>query len=203
MELDRAGRAPVSPELTLPGARTMFIVGDLALVQDEDGQARAGAGARGDAGGQARREEHPPPVAGKPMKPFQYWDRGSFAVIGRNSAVGVALRKSLKMAGYDAWLAWLFIHITFLVGFRSRLAVLLDWGYSYLFFKKSARIITGPAAETPRGPPYPPESPGPREAALGRGRCEEPRPRRCTEPASPAEGRAAQGSSGARGLGRR
>jgi NADH dehydrogenase len=85
-------------------------------------------------------------LAGKAMAPFKYWDRGSYAVIGRGHAVGIAFRR-FKQSGFPAWAAWLLIHITFLIGFRSRLAVLLDWAYSYLTFAKSARIITGP---TPR-----------------------------------------------------
>ncbi len=76
------------------------------------------------------------------MKPFSYWDRGMFSVIGRGSAVGIALER-FRMSGYLAWLAWLFIHILFLIGFRSKVAVLVNWAYSYLAFRRSARIITG------------------------------------------------------------
>ena len=83
-------------------------------------------------------------LAGQPMQPFRYWDRGTYAVIGRGHAVGVAFRR-VQQSGFIAWLAWLFIHITFLIGFRSKLAVLLNWAYAYLTFGRSARIITGPA----------------------------------------------------------
>jgi NADH dehydrogenase len=78
------------------------------------------------------------------MVPFSYWDRGTFAVIGRGQAVGVAFRR-FQSTGIFAWLAWLFIHLLFLIGFRSKLAVLLNWAYSYLAFQNSARLITGPA----------------------------------------------------------
>lgn len=144
VELDRAGRVPVSPELTLPGREDVFIVGDLALAKTDEGKPVPGLAPAAMQEGKHAALNILARIQGKPMRPFRFWDRGSFAVIGRNSAVGVAF-KNLKMAGFDAWLAWLFIHITFLVGFRSRLAVLLNWGYSYLFFAKSARIITGPA----------------------------------------------------------
>jgi NADH dehydrogenase len=144
VELDRAGRVRVAPELTVPGHEDIFVVGDLASVMGEDGKPVPGlAPAAMQMGKQAaaniRRR-----LAGKPMRPFKYWDRGSYAVIGRGHAVGIAFRR-FKQSGFTAWAAWLLIHITFLIGFRSRLAVLLNWAYSYLTFGKSARIITGPA----------------------------------------------------------
>ena len=146
VELDRAGRVLVAPDLTVPGHEDLFVVGDLASVKGDDGKPVPGlAPAAMQMGKQAavniRRR-----LEGKPMQPFKYWDRGSYAVIGRGHAVGIAFRR-FKQSGFPAWAAWLLIHITFLIGFRSRLAVLLNWAYSYLTFAKSARIITGP---TPR-----------------------------------------------------
>jgi NADH:ubiquinone reductase (H+-translocating) len=79
------------------------------------------------------------------MLPFGYWDRGTFAVIGRGKAVGVAFR-SWRLRGLGAWLAWLFVHILFLIGFRSRLVVLVNWAYAYLGYRRAARIITGGGA---------------------------------------------------------
>jgi NADH dehydrogenase len=73
--------------------------------------------------------------------PFRYWDRGSFAVIGRGAAVGSAL--SLKMSGVLAWVAWLTIHIFFLIGFRNRIAVLFNWAYSFFTLRRNAQLITG------------------------------------------------------------
>jgi NADH dehydrogenase len=143
VELDRAGRVPVTPELTLAGRDDVFVIGDLALVT-QDGKPVPGVAPAAMQEGKHTARNIRRKLKGEPLKPFRYWDRGTFAVIGRNSAVGVAFQR-LKMAGFDAWLAWLFIHITFLIGFRSRLAVLLNWGYSYFAFQKSARIITGPA----------------------------------------------------------
>ncbi len=142
-ELDRAGRVLVTPELTVPGRQDIFVVGDLASLKGADGIPVPGvAPAAMQEGKQAARNilRH---LQGKPMEPFKYWDRGSYAVIGRGHAVGIAFKR-FKQAGFPAWAAWLFIHITFLIGFRSRLAVLLNWAYSYLTFARSARIITGP-----------------------------------------------------------
>jgi NADH dehydrogenase len=151
VELDRAGRVLVTPELTVPGHDDIFVAGDLASVQGDDGKPVPGlAPAAMQMGKQvALNIRHR--LMGKPMQPFKYWDRGSYAVIGRGHAVGIAFRR-FKQSGFPAWAAWLLIHITFLIGFRSRLAVLLDWAYSYLTFSKSARIITGPTPRLDRPP---------------------------------------------------
>ncbi|GMU00874.1 NAD(P)/FAD-dependent oxidoreductase [Corallococcus caeni] len=142
--LDRAGRVPVTPELTVPGHPDIFVVGDLALVKQDDGSAVPGVAPAAMQEGKHAVLNLRRQLAGQPMQPFRYWDRGTYAVIGRGHAVGVAFRR-VKQSGFVAWLAWLFIHITFLIGFRSKLAVLLNWAYSYLTFGRSARIITGPA----------------------------------------------------------
>jgi NADH dehydrogenase len=151
VELDRAGRVLVTPELTVPGHDDIFVAGDLASVMGDDGKPVPGlAPAAMQMGKQvALNIRHR--LMGKPMQPFKYWDRGSYAVIGRGHAVGIAFRR-FKQSGFPAWAAWLLIHITFLIGFRSRLAVLLDWAYSYLTFSKSARIITGPTPRLDRPP---------------------------------------------------
>jgi NADH dehydrogenase len=83
------------------------------------------------------------------MEAFRYWDRGTYAVIGRGQAVGVAFQR-FESAGFSAWLAWLGIHVLFLIGFRSKLAVLINWAYSFIAFKRSARLITGPLPELVR-----------------------------------------------------
>jgi NADH dehydrogenase len=75
-----------------------------------------------------------------PRPPFKYWDRGTMATIGRSAAV--ALVGGVRFSGLFAWLAWLFVHLIFLIGFRNRLAVLLQWAYSYFAYKRGARIIT-------------------------------------------------------------
>jgi NADH dehydrogenase len=78
------------------------------------------------------------------LQPFHYFDRGSFAVIGRGAAVGVMFNR-IKVTGVIAWLAWLAIHITFLVGFRNRVAVIFNWAYVYLTRRRHAQLIVGPA----------------------------------------------------------
>jgi NADH dehydrogenase len=150
-ELDRAGRVKVAPELTLPGRQDVFVIGDLAhFVQDGNpipGVAPAAMQQGKHAANNIRRH-----LEGQPLVPFRYWDRGTYAVIGRGKAVGVAFQR-FESSGFSAWMAWLGIHILFLIGFRSKLAVILDWAYSFLAFKRSARLITGPLPELVRPRP--------------------------------------------------
>ncbi|WP_044279266.1 NAD(P)/FAD-dependent oxidoreductase [Myxococcus stipitatus] len=142
--LDRAGRVSVTPELTVPGREDIFVAGDLASLKQADGTPVPGLAPAAMQEGKHAARNILHRLRGQPMVPFEYWDRGSYAVIGRGHAVGIAFRR-VKQAGFSAWMAWLFIHLMFLIGFRSKLAVMLDWAYSYLTFGKSARIITGPA----------------------------------------------------------
>ncbi|WP_225410046.1 NAD(P)/FAD-dependent oxidoreductase [Stigmatella hybrida] len=150
VELDRAGRVPVSPELTLPGRKDVFVIGDLASLQ-QDGHPIPGVAPAAMQQGKHAASNILRQLQGKPMKPFRYNDRGTFSVIGRGAAVGIAMAR-FQMSGYPAWLAWLFIHVLFLIGFRSRVAVLLNWAYSYLAFRRSARIITGVIPLLPQAP---------------------------------------------------
>jgi NADH dehydrogenase len=86
-------------------------------------------------------------IAGKPREEFKYLDKGSLATIGRSKAV--ADLGKLHFSGLFAWLAWLFIHLLFLIGFRNRIMVMLDWAWSYITYKHSARLITGDAEKEP------------------------------------------------------
>jgi NADH dehydrogenase len=88
----------------------------------------------------------PNPVSGT-RAPFKYWDKGTMATIGRSAAV--AHLGPVKLTGFVAWLAWLFVHIVFLVGFRNKVAVLWQWAYSYLTYKRGARIITSLPGKPP------------------------------------------------------
>jgi NADH dehydrogenase len=139
--LDRAGRVKVEPTLTVPGHEDAFVIGDLAsLVQDGKpvpGVAPA-AMQMGRYVGQAILRR----LKGQPLEPFRYHDRGSFAVIGRGSAVGLFFNK-YRVKGRPAWLMWLGIHITFLIGFRNKVAVMFDWAYTYLTKRRDVRLITG------------------------------------------------------------
>jgi NADH dehydrogenase len=139
--LDRAGRVHVEPDLTIPGRDDVYVIGDLAsLVQD-------GKPVPGVAPAAMQEAEHAVrnlrlTLQGKPRLPFRYHDKGSLATIGRAAAVADFGR--IKLSGGVAWLAWLFIHIFFLIGFRNRFVVLFLWAWSYITYDRGARLITGP-----------------------------------------------------------
>jgi NADH dehydrogenase len=144
VELDKAGRVKVNSDLSLPGHPEVFAIGDLALVLKPDGKPvpgvspaamQMGRHVAGIVRDEIRLGEKP---AARPA--FQYRDKGTMATIGRSAAVAMIGR--IKLSGFPAWLAWLFIHLIFLIGFRNRLAVLFQWTYSYFSFRRSARIIT-------------------------------------------------------------
>jgi NADH dehydrogenase len=154
LAVDRAGRVRVEPDCSLPGRPEVFVIGDAATFIP------AGA-------------EHPLPgvspvamqqgrfvarqiacsLAGKPREIFRYLDKGSMATIGRKRAVAEVGR--LKLSGFLAWAAWLMVHIFYLIDFRNRILVLLDWAWAYFSYRRGSRLITGSrggaAAATPRG----------------------------------------------------
>lgn len=139
--VDRAGRVLVQPDLSVPGHPEVFVIGDLAALQDENGKMLPGVAPvaiqQGDwvAETIARDLEH------QPRRAFHYHDKGSLATIGR--AAGVAQFGKFELSGYFAWLAWLFVHIFFLIGFRNRVLVMIQWAWSYLTYERGARLITG------------------------------------------------------------
>lgn len=140
--MDRGGRIIPSPDLSLPNYPEIFAVGDLISVTDVDEQVVPGiAPAAMQAAKHAARvlidELDGDPDA---RRPFDYWDKGMMATIGRSAAV--ASFRGIELTGFIAWVAWLFIHLLFLAGFRNRAAVLLQWIYAYVAFKRGARIIT-------------------------------------------------------------
>jgi NADH dehydrogenase len=155
--LDRAGRVLVNPDLSLPGHPEVFVIGDLAAVKDERGKMLPGvapvAMQQGRFVGKLILREVESLVAGnRPVagslgkdgfaRPqFRYWDKGSLATIGR--AAAVAEFGKIHISGFIAWLAWLFIHIMFLIGFRNRLLVFIQWAWSYVTYERGARLITG------------------------------------------------------------
>jgi NADH dehydrogenase len=132
--LDRAGRVKVEPDLSAPGHPEIFVVGDLAAVDGVPGIAPAAKQMGGHAARNVMRR-----VAGKPTAPFRYRDYGQLATIGRNAAVVMIGR--LHLSGFPAWLVWLVAHIYFLINFRNRLVVMLDWAWSYFSYQRYARII--------------------------------------------------------------
>ncbi len=146
VELDRAGRVRVLPDLSLPGHPEVFAVGDLALVSDKQGKPVPGVSPA--AMQMARhvakiieKELHGGDADRKSRPAFQYWDKGTMATIGRSAAVAQIGR--VELSGWLAWVAWLFIHLLFLIGFRNKAAVLLDWTYSYFTYRRGSRIVTG------------------------------------------------------------
>ena len=149
VELDRAGRVKVNPDLSVPGHPEVFAIGDMALVLQQNGKPVPGVSpAAMQMGRHVARvigDELELSTGRPPRPPFSYWDRGTMATIGRSAAV--AWIGKLKISGLIAWLAWLFVHLIFLIGFRNKLAVLLQWTYSYFAYKRSARIITSLPAE--------------------------------------------------------
>ncbi|NOS69097.1 MAG: NAD(P)/FAD-dependent oxidoreductase [Verrucomicrobia bacterium] len=144
VELDKSGRVKANPDLSLPGHPEIFAIGDMALVLGENGKPVPGVSPAAMQMGKhvAKIVEHEINASAKPAtRPaFKYWDKGTMATIGRSAAVAWVGR--FKFSGFLAWLAWLFIHLIFLIGFRNRLAVLFQWTYSYFSYKRSARIIT-------------------------------------------------------------
>jgi len=143
--LDRAGRVNVSPDLSVPGHPEVFVIGDLAAVQQE-GKPVPGIAPAAMQGGRHVARAILDSVAGKPRRRFRYVDKGMFAVIGRGAAVGLAGTR-IGLSGFFAWLAWLFIHILYLVGFRNRVVVLVNWAYSYLTLRRGVRLITNERPE--------------------------------------------------------
>lgn len=139
--VDRKGLVFVGPDLTVPGHPEVFVVGDLADAKDENGHQLPGLAPVAIQQGRYVAQAIARDLKGKPRKPFHYIDKGSLATIGRAAAVGEIFK--LKVTGFIAWLSWLFIHITYLIGFRNRLLVMIQWAWSYFTYDRSARLITG------------------------------------------------------------
>ncbi len=135
--VDRAGRVVVNEDLSLPGHPEVFVIGDLAAVPRVPGVAPAAIQEGTHAAKNILRT-----IRGQPAQPFHYWDKGSLATIGRAAAVADLGR--LHISGFPAWFAWLAIHIFFLIGFRNRVLVILQWAWAYLTYQRGARLITGP-----------------------------------------------------------
>ncbi len=139
--VDRAGRVLVKPDLSVPGHPEAFVIGDLAALEDENGKLLPGVAQVAIQQGKFAAEMIGRDLEHQPRLDFHYHDKGSLATIGR--AAAVAQIGKVKLTGYFAWLAWLFIHILFLIGFRNRLIVMIQWASSYLTYERGARLITG------------------------------------------------------------
>ncbi len=139
--LDRAGHVLVERDLTVPGHKNVFVIGDLAAVKQADGSFVPGVAPAAIQEGQFTALNVERAVAGQPLRPFRYRDKGSLATIGR--AAAVADFGKFKLSGFLAWFAWLAIHIFFLIGFRNRFLVITQWAWAYLTYQRGARLITG------------------------------------------------------------
>ena len=138
---DRAGRVLVAPDLSLPDHPEVFVVGDLASVRAPDGNPVPGVAPAAIQMGEATARNIALSIADRPRKPFHYWNKGNLATIGRAAAVADFTR--MHISGVIAWLMWLFVHIFFLIGFRNRLVVMLEWAWAYLTHQRPTRLITG------------------------------------------------------------
>jgi NADH dehydrogenase len=137
---DRAGRVIVNEDLTVPGHPEVQVIGDLANFTHQTGEPLPGISPVAMQQGRHAARNVLAMIKGHKAKRFRYWDKGTMATIGRNKAV--ADLKFMHLSGFPAWLAWLFVHIIFLVGFRNRVLVLFQWAWAYLTFDKGARLIT-------------------------------------------------------------
>lgn len=138
--VDRAGRVKVRDDLTVPGHPEIFVVGDLATLTGPKGAPYPGVAQVAMQQGAQAAKNVLRAVAGEPLRPFKYFDWGNMATIGRAKAI--ADFGWLQMQGFVAWLAWLFIHLLKLIGFRNRLSVLLQWGWAYGSYQRNVRLIT-------------------------------------------------------------
>jgi NADH:quinone reductase (non-electrogenic) len=137
---DRSGRVKVNTDLTIEGHAEIYVIGDLAAVVDAEGKQVPGVAPAAIQMGQYAAKAIRAKLKGKSIKPFVYWDKGNIATIGRSAAVGYVGK--LTISGFIAWMGWLLIHIFFLIGFRNRIFVILQWAWTYLLFHMSARLIT-------------------------------------------------------------
>jgi NADH dehydrogenase len=140
-ETDRNGRLKVNPDLTVPNHPEIFVLGDLAISYDAKGNPLPGVAQVAIQGGRYAAKLIKARLAGRTLPPFKYFDKGDMAVIGRAAAVANVF--GLHLSGFIAWCIWLFIHLIYIVEFQSRIIVFIQWGFLYLSFSRTARLITG------------------------------------------------------------
>ena len=143
-EVDQAGRVLVNPDLSIANAANVFVIGDMAMIM-QDGEAVPGVSPAAMQMGTSTAENILRETRGEPRQNFRYVNKGTMATIGRSRAI--ADLGGFQFKGFIAWLMWLFLHVFFLIGFRNRIAVVLDWFWAYLTRERSARLITGDADE--------------------------------------------------------
>jgi NADH dehydrogenase len=139
--IDRAGRVLIEPDLTIPGFRNVFVIGDLASLKGADGRPLPGVAQVAIQMGRHAARNVQRAIEQQPYRTFEYHDLGNMATIGRASAV--ADFGWLRLKGYIGWLAWLFVHVLNLIGFRNRVVVMVQWIWSYFSYQRAIRLITG------------------------------------------------------------
>jgi NADH dehydrogenase len=139
--LDRVGRVHVNPDLTIPGHADVFVIGDLASLAGADGRPLPGVAQVAIQMGVHAANNIVRATEGQPLRPFRYKNLGNMATIGRASAIADLPVAQLK--GFVGWLAWLFVHILKLIGFRNRLLVMIQWAWAYVSYDRAVRLITG------------------------------------------------------------
>ena len=150
-ETDRNGRLKVQPDLTVPNHPEIFVLGDLAISFDAEGNPLPGVAQVAIQGGRYAAKLIKARLVGRTLPPFKYFDKGDMAVIGRAAAVANVF--GVHVSGFIAWCLWLFIHLIYIVEFQSRILVLIQWGFLYLTFNRTARLITGePNSDNPSPP---------------------------------------------------
>jgi len=140
--LDRAGRVPVEADLSIAGHPEAFVIGDMSVWRDPSGAALPGLAPVAIQQGRRAADNVLRRLSGRPTLAFRYRDRGTMATIGRAAAVAVVGR--VQLSGLIAWLAWLLVHIMFLIGFRNRFLVIFEWAWAYVSWQRGARLITRP-----------------------------------------------------------
>jgi NADH dehydrogenase len=142
LTLDRSGRVTVEADLSIPGHPEAFAIGDMSLCRGPSGTPLPGLAPVAMQQGRCAADNALRHLSGRPSRAFRYRDRGSMATIGRAAAVAVV--GGIQLSGLVAWLAWLFVHVMFLIGFRNRFLVLFEWAWAYVSWQRGARLITGP-----------------------------------------------------------
>jgi NADH dehydrogenase len=143
--LDRGGRIRVAPDLSVPGCENVFAVGDIVALE-QDGRLIPGVAPAAIQMGCHAAKNALRRLRGQPTEPFCYLDKGSLATIGRSRGVALLAGERVRLSGFIAWLAWLAIHIFFLIGFRNRFVVIFTWAWAYFTYQRSARLIVGRSA---------------------------------------------------------
>ncbi|MEO7996956.1 MAG: NAD(P)/FAD-dependent oxidoreductase [Gemmatimonadaceae bacterium] len=137
--IDRAGRVKVEPDLSVPGHPEVYVVGDLTYLERADGRPIPGVAPTANQTGAHAAKMILRTLRNQPHTPFKYFNKGELATIGRSKAV--AAFGKLHLSGTLTWFLWLFVHLLYLVGFRNRLSVLIQWGYAYLTYQRGVRLI--------------------------------------------------------------